>query len=1336
VAAAPRAKVADPTRAITVQPNMGSGFGGDVKFSPDGRYLVEGNSVQIRLWDLRSGRPLRTFDHFAYFQQFVFIEDGKQILAVHKDGWIRTWDPITGNMVSATKLPAVEGGTNLPTIFHAPTSNLVALPFQGGPIMLWDYARKRPAHTFPFSSDGTSGGSPDAVWLSPDGARLVAIEESVVKIFDVRANKVSRTIQLRKGYTLASAAGLLSDRLLVAKTAVADCDADIVLVDIGQGEPKYQLLDPAPRCSRKADGEIDGTVSVEAIHLHYQMNQRRLYISRKGASGSKAWDVVSGRPVESETTLARQKGTLIAIDDHFSRAVFEEDESALAILDIANGRRISTLRAQGAGGQFAVASADGKQIMLMNEVDTTISLATLSIEGTVPRFNRVRLPEGFAMRHAVPDVDLIVASNDVQEIVILSSLTSAVVARFDQKEFSEIDIARLSPDGKHLLLRGSLHATGNATTLIDVATQKTLLTFAERRVRRKDSVNDKEWASAFVVSPDGQRLAVGWSDGEAEIWSLGTRRLLRRLERADDQTTSLAFSPDRRYLVGGSRDSGVFVWDASNGKLLRELKREVIAGHVNTGSVAISHDGELVAAGPGQRAVSSGDEGRERRVHVWETATGKLRFLLSGHDANVTALAFTMDGRWIVSGSVDGTVRYWDRKSGRLAATFAATPDGRWSIITENGFFAASLDAGDLLSVVRGFDATSIEQIWQSLYAPDLVRALIAGDPEGEVAAATSASQLDAVLDSGPAPVVEIVATAPRSGAEAELIKIEARITDRGKGIGRIEWRANGVTVAVAQAPIVASGVAVVAQEIFLDPGDNTIEVVAYNEANLLASIPARTTLQLDASAISNSAKHILHILAVGINDYSDRGWRPPGAAEATYFPKLELAANDAITFANDLMQASLGLYDDVQVTLAIDQDATRSGLDAAFARLAETIHPRDTFVLFVAAHGKSERGRFYIIPQDFQSGPDALASSAISQDMLQDWMANRIKARKALILLDTCESGALIAGHLRSRTEAADSDAALGRLHEAIGRPVLTAAASGKPALEGYNTHGVFTWALLDALRNGDANGNGTIELLEFAAHVQDRVPRISAELQGLGRAAVAIAVRATASTAPTAQTARFGSRGENFAVARKLSSSPAWKSFTSDIVRPGSAVASSAAPASQIGPAGDASREGRSQSKEYRPHLGFALHGGDLENLRGHDRSSCEAQCRSRSECAAFVFDRWNKWCHLKTSVAVLRRHPKYDTFVDASSATPEISSSPAKMMRLRAKAFRDDQPYATAKAGSYDACEEVCRKDAKCSGLGFAGAGGTCRLYSTLGEYFSAAGVDSGYKEQDPP
>jgi hypothetical protein len=142
--------------------------------------------------------------------------------------------------------------------------------------------------------------------------------------------------------------------------------------------------------------------------------------------------------------------------------------------------------------------------------------------------------------------------------------------------------------------------------------------------------------------------------------------------------------------------------------------------------------------------------------------------------------------------------------------------------------------------------------------------------------------------------------------------------------------------------------------------------------------------------------------------------------------------------------------------------------------------------------------------------------------------LVNRIKAKRAIILLDTCESGALVEGQLRSRADASASEAAIGRLHEATGRPVLTAAATGRPAFEGYKEHGVFTWAILDALRNGDANGNGTIELMELVAHVQDKVPKISAELEGIGRAAVAVARASGFATSP--QTPRFGSKGEDF--------------------------------------------------------------------------------------------------------------------------------------------------------------------------------------------------------------
>src|SRR5689334_2959583 len=103
---------------------------------------------------------------------------------------------------------------------------------------------------------------------------------------------------------------------------------------------------------------------------------------------------------------------------------------------------------------------------------------------------------------------------------------------------------------------------------------------------------------------------------------------------------------------------------------------------------------------------------------------------------------------------------------------------------------------------------------------------------------------------------------------------------------------------------------------------------------------------------------------------------------------------------------------------------------------------------------------------------------------------------RAGLCFSSTRESGALVAGHTQSRINQSASEAAIGRLHEATGRPVLTAAASGKAAWEGYKGHGVFTWALLDALRNGDTDANGTIELSELAAHVQNLVPKLGAEL------------------------------------------------------------------------------------------------------------------------------------------------------------------------------------------------------------------------------------------------
>jgi uncharacterized caspase-like protein len=178
-------------------------------------------------------------------------------------------------------------------------------------------------------------------------------------------------------------------------------------------------------------------------------------------------------------------------------------------------------------------------------------------------------------------------------------------------------------------------------------------------------------------------------------------------------------------------------------------------------------------------------------------------------------------------------------------------------------------------------------------------------------------------------------------------------------------------------------------------------------------------------------------------------------------------------------------------------------------------------------------RGAF-ISSQDYQGGtnPEALKELAIDQAHLQDWIANRIKAKKALILLDTCESGALTSGYNCSRVDDPASDASIGRLHEATGRPVLTASAQGQNAFEPRELgmkHGIFTGALIDALHHSEINKAGVIMLSTLVAHVQDLVPKLIGNKE----------LRETLlSRGPPggAQSARFGSRGEDFALVRRL--------------------------------------------------------------------------------------------------------------------------------------------------------------------------------------------------------
>src|SRR5262249_16899310 len=159
--------------------------------------------------------------------------------------------------------------------------------------------------------------------------------------------------------------------------------------------------------------------------------------------------------------------------------------------------------------------------------------------------------------------------------------------------------------------------------------------------------------------------------------------------------------------------------------------------------------------------------------------------------------AFSPDGTRLISGSPDTTVRIWNAASGEVLATLIAATNGEWLAITPEGFFDASAKGAEILGIVRGLEVFSIDQFYQTLYRPDLVREKPTGDLNGKVRAAAARLDLAALLDSGRAPRGAITSHKAQDTSAADLVTVEAQLADLGGGIGRAEWRINGLTVGV-----------------------------------------------------------------------------------------------------------------------------------------------------------------------------------------------------------------------------------------------------------------------------------------------------------------------------------------------------------------------------------------------------------------------------------------------------------------------------------------------------------------------------------------------------------
>jgi WD40 repeat protein len=214
-----------------------------------------------------------------------------------------------------------------------------------------------------------------------------------------------------------------------------------------------------------------------------------------------------------------------------------------------------------------------------------------------------------------------------------------------------------------------------------------------------------------VFSPGG-RFALGLSSSEEglALWDVEVGQVGRSLEGTGLNPVSAAFSSDGTRVLAQSTDGIARLWNVETGQGLRRATGE------RAWQVAVWPEGQLMALAGGEDHIPIFAEIFVRlpplaRMKTYENNTIKIRNLntgaetacLRGHTDSVAGIAFSPDGRRLLSGSFDGTMRLWDVATAREVGRFqrhtgwvtcvAFCPDGRRAVA---GYYDWSIRLWDL----------------------------------------------------------------------------------------------------------------------------------------------------------------------------------------------------------------------------------------------------------------------------------------------------------------------------------------------------------------------------------------------------------------------------------------------------------------------------------------------------------------------------------------------------------------------------------------------------------------------------------------------------------------
>ena len=1019
-------------------------------FTSDGRYLVSGGDDKaVKIWEVATGRELRTLRQRDKMTAFAIFPDDQKILVGDEKGNLHLWDMATGKMLG--KFTGKSPGA-LATVSVSPDGRHAASTHAGGALAYWDTANKKQIFVLARNEQRSAKGSAyhikAAAFLSDNNSIALGIEVVDqpykyrgfnIEIYDIKKRKTVRTHEILKGEVYITSFAVSPDeKYFFASLADAKSGqtGKLSVVDSHNGNIVRELSfsDSFRGVAFSPGGDYAAAANYKEVVIFETGNWREVKkISARlpVAFSPDGQAIVHGNDSEVASYGAR---------------VYKP---GLDLVDLKSWKRIKRFSGNVdfvTSGKFLtqdreIISPHG--LILYWDRDKGILNKSLTLKDSLNR--KVTTANGSAFSS---DGNYAIVRNDHGSYIY--HLKNNQLRKMMDKGMALVDFA---PDNKTFLFS----TYDRKIILWDAEHNKMIRQFADWGNR------DNLFIGFNKLSCDGKYAAVAYRDyarqegGEViVVWDSLTGKEVNKIE-VQNSVFSLALSPDGKHILTGEfsgvdDDHEIVMRGMTNGKMIRRFK-----GHKDIiSALAFSSDGKFILSGS-----------YDQNIILWEAGSGKKIKMFAGHSGLINSLDFSLNSENFISTSMDGTLRLWDMATGKEIAQFITFIDGEWVVITPEGFFNASPGGAKHLNVRVGNQVYSIDNFYEKFFNPVYVASVLQG------------KKVEAFADIRKGvltpPDVRIISPEPNATVSTDTISITVSAKDTGGGIDEIRLYHNGKAVGDDKRAIrIVSKTSEAIREfnVSLVDGVNTFRAVGFSK-DRTESNPYELVVKLTAPSKDVS----LYVFAVGINKYKN--------------PALNLnyAEPDARGIAGFFKRQSGGLFKNVNVVEIYNDQATKENIVSKLSQL-QNIHPQDAVVIYLAGHGENLNDRWYFIPHEltYPEREEDVKIKGISSDELSGYMKN-IKAQKILLLIDACKAGgALIA------FRGFEDRKALSQLSRSTGVHIVAASTKDQFAAEVKDLgHGVFTYTLLQGL-NGKAAGKGeSITVRKLMGYVEEQLPEIT---------------------------------------------------------------------------------------------------------------------------------------------------------------------------------------------------------------------------------------------------